>query len=104
MVSVPLIALITPEQMSQELANRLRELRLLENWSRKTLAQRSGVTVASLERFERTGKISLESLLKVVHALGRLQELENLFSPPAAASLDELEKQRTQVTRKRGRQ
>ena len=97
------LPLITTAQMGPALAQRLRELRLLENWSRKTLAERSGVSPASLERFERTGKISLESLLKLTHALGRLHEFEKLFQPPLAQSIDELEKLRTRHVRKRGR-
>lgn len=104
MTTPPLLSLITPAQMGLTLARRLRELRLRQNWSRKTLSERSGVSPASLGRFERTGETSLESFLKLAHALGRLQELEKLFQPPMAQSLEELERQRTPVQRKRGRQ
>lgn len=103
METPPLLSLVMPAQVAEGLALRLRELRLRQGWSRRTLALRSGVSPASLERFERTGKISLESLLKLAHALARLAEFEGLFKPPPAQSLDELERRAEQPLRKRGR-
>ena len=43
------------------------------------MAERSGVSLGSLKRFEITGKISLDSLLKLTHLLGRLNEFDNLL-------------------------
>jgi transcriptional regulator with XRE-family HTH domain len=83
-------------------AGRLRALRLRQGWTRRTLAERSGVSLGSLERFERSGKVSLERLLKLAHAVGRLHEFEGVFGAPAATSLDELERQRGGPMRKRG--
>ena len=58
--------------------------RLGANWSQQTLAQRSGVSLGVLKKFERTGKISLESLLKLAHVLGELEGFAHLFpdKPP----------------------
>ena len=67
------------------------------------LARRAGVTAASLKRFETTGKASLELVLKVAHALARLDEFDNLFHPPAAQSIAELEQRAAKPARKRGR-
>ncbi len=86
-----------------ELAVRVRRLRLDRNWTRATLAERAGVTLASLRRFETTGKASLELVLKVAHALDRLHELSSLFHPPRARSLAELEQRSAAPERKRGR-
>lgn len=94
-------SLHTPEEISQTLAARLKELRLLKRWKRRTLAERSGVTEASLKRFEQTGKVSMENFLKLVFALGRLDEIETLLRPAAARSIKELEQQE-QKTPKRG--
>lgn len=77
--------------MARELADKLRALRLARQWKRDTLATRSGVSPASLKRFENTGKVSLENLLKLVQALGRLAEWDTLLQPPPARSLAELE-------------
>ncbi len=93
--------LFTPQEIARSLADRYKKLRLSRKWKRTTLAQRSGVSVASLVRFEQKGKVSLESFLKLLNALGRLDEVEKLLLPPTAKSIDELEKQEVR-TPKRG--
>ena len=93
----------TPREMSKLLATRSKALRLARNWKRTTLAQRSGVTVASLKRFESTGKVSLDNFLRLCDALGRLSEFDGLLQPPPAQSLAELERKAHQPPPKRGR-
>ena len=44
------------------------------------MAERSGVSLGSLKRFENTGNISLESLLKLMHFLGRLNEINSILT------------------------
>ena len=97
------LSLIGPAEMGKSLADRARSLRLLKGWKRDTLAERAGVTSASLKRFETTGKASLELVLKIAHALGRLEEFSKLLRPPAAQSIEELEQRATKPIRKRGR-
>ena len=87
----PDYSLLTPEEAAQQLAEKVQALRLARNWKQVTLAERSGVTVASLRRFERTGKTSLQNLLKLTFALGRLGDFESLFQQPSARSIAELE-------------
>jgi transcriptional regulator with XRE-family HTH domain len=84
-------ALHTPEEVARQLAERIKALRLRRNWKRATLAERSGVSEASVKRFERTGRVSLEHLLKLAFTLDRLEELTSLFAPAPAASIEELE-------------
>lgn len=95
-------ALHTPEDVARQLADRIKALRLSRNWKRLTLAERSGVSEASVKRFERTGQISLENLLKLAFTLDRLEELTALFAPAPAASIQELEALQ-EITPKRGR-
>lgn len=95
-------ALHTPEDVARQLAERVKALRLRRNWKRATLADRSGVSEASLKRFERTGRISLENLLKLAFALDRLHEMTTLFDPAPATSIKELEAQQDSAP-KRGR-
>ncbi len=85
-------SLYTPEDVSRLLAQRLKEARLSLKWKRSTLALRSGVSEASLKRFEQTGQISLDSLLKLAFCLGRLDDVAGLFIPPPAASMEDLER------------
>lgn len=102
-MSVAKLNLTGPSEMAKALAGRAKALRLLRKWTQATLAQRAGVMIASYRRFETTGKASLELVLKVAYALARLDEFDQLFQPPPARSIEELEKQTAQPTCKRGR-
>ena len=97
------LTLLGPAEMSKSLADRIKALRLRKGWTRETLAKRAGISVASLKRFETTGKASLELVLKVAHALARLDEFGKLLQPPLAHSIEELERRVTKPIRKRGR-
>jgi transcriptional regulator with XRE-family HTH domain len=90
--------------MGVHLAKQVQAKRLSMNWSQKTLSERSGVSFGVLKKFERTGKISLESLLKIAMTLGVLENFKDLFKETPLehfSSLDDLMKDKT---RKRGRQ
>lgn len=97
------MSLFTPAEAARSLAERARSLRLANLWTRETLALRAGVTSASLKRFERTGKGSLELVLKVAHALGRLEEFSRLLAPAEARSIAELERRASLPSPRRGR-
>ncbi|MBI1286324.1 MAG: helix-turn-helix domain-containing protein [Flavobacteriales bacterium] len=66
-------------QVAKDLASRCRKIRTQKNLTQQQLADQSGVSLGSLKRFESSGKISLESLLKIVLVLGRLSEFEQLL-------------------------
>lgn len=69
----------TPSEVSLELAKRHKRIRKQLKFSQAELAERSGVSLGSLKRFENSGKISLESLLKLAHLLGKLKDFEDLL-------------------------
>jgi transcriptional regulator with XRE-family HTH domain len=71
----------TPLDISKALAQKHRALRKHLKMSQKEMADRSGLSLGSLKRFENTGKISLDSLLRLMHLLGRLNEFDNLMLP-----------------------
>ena len=100
----PPIQLHTPEEMADQLAMRLRDERLHRDWKQSTLAERSGVSLPTIRRYERTGRTSLENFLRLCHSLGRLDEFDGLLEPPTASSLAELETRSVSSTprRKRG--
>lgn len=97
------LTLATPAEVAKALARRATALRLGRQWMQSTLASRAGVTLASYRRFENTGKASLQLVLKVAHALARLDEFEKLLEPPAARSIQDLERQTEKPRRQRGR-
>jgi transcriptional regulator with XRE-family HTH domain len=71
----------TPPEVSKLLAEKIRTLRKQLKMSQEEMTERSGVSLGSLKRFENSGKISLESLLKMMHLLGRLNEFDNILLP-----------------------
>ncbi len=95
--------LLTPRETQRQLASRLKNLRLNAGYKRTTLAQRAGVSEASLKRFENSGEISLKNLLRLTHAFGRLQDFSAIFQPAEAKTLAELKLGVDSNTPKRGR-
>lgn len=92
-----------PEDYAKELAAKSRSARLALNLSQAGLASRSGVSLASLKRFEATGLISLDSLLRLALVLNALEDFDKLFELASRerVTLDQLLLAETK--RKRGR-
>jgi transcriptional regulator with XRE-family HTH domain len=84
----------SPRGIGKAIGARLKARRLQLGWSRETLATRAGVNPWSLKRFEVSGQISLESLVKLAVVAGNFADFENLFAArrKQPASMDELEK------------
>ena len=68
----------TPNSIKQRLKENFKEKRLFLNLTQEGLANRSGVSLGSLKRFETTGQISLESLLKIAFILDCLDDFLNI--------------------------
>lgn len=60
-------------------AGRFRNARRTAKISQMTMAERSGVSLGSIKRFERTGEISLSSLIKLAMVLGYEEDFNDLF-------------------------
>lgn len=62
-----------------KIAIRLRTIRRKKKVSQEQLWLLSSVSLGSIKRFERTGDISLDSLIKIATALDQLDSIEQLF-------------------------
>ena len=71
----------SPKEIMILLSKNIIVLRKQEKMSQKELSERSGVAYASIRKFESTGIISLESLLKICEALKRLTDFESILLP-----------------------
>jgi transcriptional regulator with XRE-family HTH domain len=71
----------SPKEIMIFLSKNIIVLRRQEKMSQKELSERSGVAYASIRKFESTGIISLESLLKICEALKRLSDFESILLP-----------------------
>ncbi|MDE1149895.1 MAG: helix-turn-helix transcriptional regulator [Azospirillaceae bacterium] len=78
----------SPADTCKAIAARAREARLAANLSQEGLAERAGVSLGSLKRFERLGAGSLDLVVRVAIALRQEAAFEDLFKPPKFTSLD----------------
>ncbi len=99
-----LIMLMSPHEILLSIATRARAKRLYLNYSQQSLADRSGVSLGSLKVFERSGKISLESLLKLAFVLDSTEEFLSLFREVRIDKIRSLDELLKNDKRKRGRQ
>lgn len=94
---------MSPTEVSLRIAKQVQAKRLSLNYSQRTLAHRSGVSYGALKKFERTGQISLVSLLKLALTVECLEAFDNLFPVIDLTKLTCLEALMKEETRQRGR-
>ena len=95
---------ISLSKAQKTLAQNVRERRLHTDLTQEGLAERSGVALSTLRKFEQTGIISLESFLKILSIVGGLEEMIEGLKPntPAFKSIDEVIKIDEKAIKKRG--
>ena len=80
----------TPNDISSQIASRVKARRLELNLTQEGLATRAGLKFATYRRFEQTGEISLHGLLQIAFALNALSDFDILFSQRQYQSIDEV--------------
>lgn len=85
------VEVITPQSMAKQLAGKEKSIRKQMKLTQKELSVRSGVSYASVRRFENTGEISLFSLLKIANVLGGLEDFNGLFTRRIITDLKDFE-------------
>lgn len=85
------VEVITPQSMAQKLAEKEKTSRKQMKLTQEELSVRSGVSYASVRRFENSGEISLFSLLKIANVLGVLEDFNALFTRKAITSLKDFD-------------
>jgi transcriptional regulator with XRE-family HTH domain len=81
---------LLPGEVSAGIARRAATRRKELGLSQAALAEKSGVSLGSLKRFERLHQISLSSLVKLAFALDCEQDFEALFSRRRYASIEDV--------------
>ena len=71
--------LSTSAEILHALGVRLREQRLAQSLTQRELAQMAGLSLGALRKLESNGQCSLETLIRVVQALGLQEALDDLF-------------------------
>ena len=80
----------TPNEIAKNLAGKIKQLCKKLKISQQELAQKSGVSLGSIKRFETKYEISLQSLIKIAIALDLDSDFEKLFSNNTYTSIDEV--------------
>ena len=70
----------TPKDICLETARKAVLRRKALHISQKELAGMTGVSFASIRRFETTGQISFESLVKIAISIDMKEDVKNLFN------------------------
>ncbi len=80
----------TPNEIAKNLAGKIKEQRKKLKISQEILAQKSGVSLGSIKRFETKYEIALQSFIKITIALNLDSDIENLFTTKTYTSIDEV--------------
>lgn len=88
--------LATVDEILPLLGERLRRQRLAQGLAQSELAAMAGLSLGAVRKLERSGQSSVETMVRVVKALGLVAELEPLFEarPTSIAQMERAERAR----------
>jgi transcriptional regulator with XRE-family HTH domain len=88
-----------PDDIAKRMANDFRKRRIEKNLTREQVAEKSGVALSNIVRFEQKGLISLKNLIGIAMALDYSSEIKSIFAEPKYATMEEL----TQIRKNKGK-
>lgn len=80
----------SPGDVNKQIAEQMQKRRKEKKLTQVQMSKRADVSLGSLKRFERTGEISLSSLIKIAFALGCEDDFDHLFAKKGYASIQEV--------------
>ena len=80
-------AISTTQEILREIGTRLRAFRLQQNQTAAQLARQAGLGVRTITRVESGENASVESLVQLLRALGRLEALDAFLPEPLTSPL-----------------
>lgn len=87
------------DDIAKAIADDFRKRRIEKNLTREQIAEKSGIAVANIVRFEQKGLISLKNLIGIAIALEYTSEVKSIFAEPKYSTMEEL----TQIRRNTGK-
>lgn len=81
----------TVPELVQALGQRLRAQRIAKSLTQADLATRAGVSVSAIKKLEATGLTTLETFVRVIQALGLVDELTHLLTLRPTTSIAAME-------------
>lgn len=83
------VHILTEQSVLSGITERVKQRRKECKLTQQGLAKKSGVSYASIRRFESTGEISFTSLLKIANVLNALADFNMLFNNEIVSNLKE---------------
>ncbi len=77
---------LSDKEMLERIGENFKRIRLLINISQKKIAEKSGISLSTIKRFEKGEPISTLYLVRLFRAINRLDELDKLFIVPGFSS------------------
>ena len=90
-----------PDEIAKEMASDFRRRRIEKNLTREQVADKSGVAVSNITRFEQKGLISLKNLIAIAISLEYASEIKNVFSKPKYSTMEELQQIKRNAKKKK---
>ena len=87
------------DDIANAIADDFRKRRIEKNLTREQVAEKSGVAIANLVRFEQKGLISLKNLIGIAMAMEYTSEVKSIFAEPKYSTMEEL----TQIRKNTGK-
>ena len=91
----------TVDDIAKGIAEDFRKRRIEKNLTREQVAEKSGIALANIVRFEQKGLISLKNLIGIAMAMEYTFEVKNIFSEPKYSTMEELTQIRKNTGKKR---
>lgn len=85
----------SPAELALDVARREKDIRKKRGMTQSELARRASVSLGSLRRFEQTGLIAFDSLIRISLVLECGDDIANLFRRKAYSSIEEVINERT---------
>ena len=89
----------TVDDIAKGIAEDFRKRRIEKNLTREQVAEKSGIALANIVRFEQKGLISLKNLIGIAMAMEYTSEVRNIFSEPKYSTMEDL----TQIRKNTGK-
>lgn len=89
------------DDIAKKLAADFRARRIEKNMTREQVAEKSGVAVSNIIRFEQKGLISLKNLIGIAMAMEYTSEVKTIFDQPKYSTMEELSQIRKNTGKKK---
>ena len=89
------------DDIAMKIANDFRARRIEKNLTREQVAEKSGVAVSNIIRFEQKGLISLKNLIGIAVSLEYTSEIKTIFEQPKYSTMEELSQIRKNAGKKK---